>query len=137
MDRELFEKVKKKIEKETEVNADNIEAFPFRIPKLYFQILDIYSTEKRVLSELKGSLSTLYREKYHHYKFDVDFSVGNSKGDIEAYIFGDEDYHSKKLEYDFQSIVVEYLEKSLETIKNINFIINNYVAIQKLKHGLS
>ncbi len=135
MDREVFNKLKIKITKDTEVTPDNVETFSIKIPKLYFQLLDMYSNEKKILSEQRGLLAKTYKELIHYYKFDADFEIGKTKSDLESYVFGDDKYYNQKLEYDFQSIVVEYLEKTLDTVQKINFFINNHVAFLKIKHG--
>ena len=135
MDRDTFDRLKKKVTKDTNVTSENVDTFSITIPKMYFQLLDMYTTEKRLMTEQRGLIAKTYKELYHHYTFDVDFKVGGSKSEIESYIFGDDKYYNTKLDYDFQCIVVEYLEKTLDNIQKINFFISNHLNFLKLKHG--
>lgn len=140
---EDFEKLKKKVKEELELNPDNIEQQSIKSGTLHQKYLTVYMKELRIYNRLVAEKDRLYGELYHKYKYpSADDGIGfqfslDSKSEIDTYINSNEQYYKKRLDIQNQEIIVKYLEKVLDSINKMSFYIRNYIELMKIKHGLS
>lgn len=134
MTREEFDELRIEFKELTFIDDDNILDMARERPYLHSDYLNRYNKEILKLQQLKGKLDQLFGEKYKEIKFNSKFSW-STKGEIENQIYADDEYYTKKLEYDFQKTVVDFLGDSIDIIKGISFDIKNYTEYKMFLLG--
>jgi len=131
---EQLEKLKVKVNNDLQLTDANVLDKSLNLPILYQKYLDVFISQMRVFKNLERDKQNMYSKKYHHYKFEGDFQL-DSKGEIETYINGDDDYDELLRKYNVQALVIEYLENVLDNIKKLTFTIKNYVTFKMFLSG--
>ena len=132
---EEFEKLQKRVTRDLTLTKDNVMAKSIELPKLYTLYNRLYNRELNVLRNIGNQKHRLYKKLYHKYKFEGDFRL-DTKNEIEVYVLGDDDYSDLRIAYDTQSIIVDFLEKTLKSIQRTSFNIRDYIELQKFKKGI-
>jgi uncharacterized protein with ATP-grasp and redox domains len=76
----------------------------------------------------------LYRELYNYYKFQYE-KVLDSFSEIKTYIEGDDKYIELQKQIDEITIDYNFLEKTLENLKDKGYNLKNYIEWQKYLKG--
>lgn len=134
MTEEKFIKLKKVVMNDVKITEDNLLEKAKKIPFIYHRYLDLFIAETKKLKSLKIETEKLYAKKYHKFKFEHDFAL-NNKGEIDVYINGDDEYYEMKRKYNWQIIVVKYLEETLENINRMSFAVNNTIKLKEFYSG--
>lgn len=132
---EQLEDLKKQIMEETAITPDNAMAMSLKIPNLYMKYLDIYTAEKKKLKKYEQDLDQCFAEKFKHYRFHGDYKV-STKSEADSFVYGDPEYHAKRIRVDGQTVVVDYLHSVVSAISKMGFSINQYLEFVKLKNGI-
>lgn len=135
MSEEDFIKLQARTEKDTTIDADNVEEKVLALSKLYTRYNRRFHGQLKILKNINTKKVKLYKKLYHHYKFDGDFRL-DTKKEVEVYVYGDDEYGELRLEYDQQTRVVDFLEKTLGNIQRASFTIRDYIELQKFKKGI-
>ena len=135
MSDEEFKKLQIIAKRDTDINQDNVMEKSLEMTKLYTTYSRKYATQLGKLKNINIEKAKLYKKLYHHYKFDGDFRL-DTKKEIEGYVFGDTDYTELRLLADKQTIIVDFLEKTLGNIQRASFNIRDYIELQKFKKGI-
>ncbi len=113
-----------------------------QIPNLLQYYLTIYIDEKNLLNEYEENLKQLYAEIYHKYKFPspkdgIEFEYAlDSKNEIHLYVEGNKKYVEKSLIVQRQKLQVEFLDKSLQNIKDMQWSLKYALDQRKFFEGL-
>ena len=104
----------------------------------------LYSNQKFIMSNLNVELAQIYGDLYKCFKFsrqtaDLQKSYGitvneiwdNSKG-IETQISCNPAYVTKLKQVNQQKYILEFIEATLDNIKNLAFTIKNYIEYKKI-----
>lgn len=134
MTKEEFEILRADFRDITFIDDDNLLDMARERPYLHSDYLNRYNTELLKLNELKGKLDFMFGEKYKELKFNSKFSW-STKGEIENQIYSDDEFYKKKLEYNFQKTVVDFLGDSIDILKGISFDIKNYTEYKMFLLG--
>jgi hypothetical protein len=129
-----FARLKAIVEKELIINEDNLSDKSLKIPNLHQKYLDIYTKEMRILKDLSLKKTKKYSDLYHKNKFEGEYKLDYAK-EIETYVNGDPDYYKNCQEFNYQDIIVKFLESTLENIQKMNFTIKNYIEWRKFLAG--
>ena len=133
---EKFQDLKKFTKKQLNLTTDNVMEKSLMFNNLFIHYQNLYVSERRKLKDINNTMKKTYAELYHHYKFgEFDFKL-DSKTEIETYVFGDDKYYNLKLQYDKQSLQVEYIKSTMDQIQKTSFQIGHYIDLLKIKNGL-
>jgi len=141
-----YKKLKDYLEEELQFDPTNPQSLrdkQSKIPQLLQQFLTIYANEKEHLIWLQSRLKITHSEFFHKYKynrdkkgnpivnFDFDYNL-NTKGDIEVYVQGDDNYAKKALAVKKQELQVEFLDRSIQNIKDMSWALK--ASFEQLKY---
>ncbi len=130
-----FKSLQAKVNKDLTITPDNVMQKSLDLSKLYTEYSRRYYTQVSILKNINIEKVKLYKKLYHHYKFDGDFRL-DTKKEIEVYVLGDDLYCELRRDYEKQTIIVEFLEKTLSNIQRASFTIRDYIELQKFKKGV-
>lgn len=135
MDIEKFKELREFVSKESNITPDNVEQMVLKLPNLTFRFVNIYANEKRLLLKMERELEMIYAKTYERIKFDGDYKI-SSVTEADVLVKGDDQYHSAKIKFDQQKVIVDFISDSVDLFKKLNFNINYYLEFMKLKHGV-
>ena len=130
-----FKSLQAKVNKDLTITPDNVMQKSLDLSKLYTEYSRRYYAQVAILKNINIEKARMYRRLYHHYKFDGDFRL-DTKKEIEVYVLGDDLYCELRRDYEKQTIIVEFLEKTLSNIQRASFTIRDYIELQKFKKGV-
>ena len=112
-----------------------------RIPNLLQTYLTIYINQKEILNDLETRLKETYASLYHKYPtkgdgLEFEYNL-ETKNEINLYVEGNEDYIKKSLIVEKQRIQVEYLEKTLQNIRDMLWSLKYTIDQRKFFEGLN
>lgn len=134
-----FENLRKEIERDLNLNEDNLIEKSIQISNYYTKYLKVYSKELLILKKLFVEKEKRYNELYKKYRFSQDDKFGfelSTKSDIDAFICSNDEYYKKNVKYHSQEVVVKYLEETIKSINTMGFRIKNHIDLMKMKKGL-
>jgi len=123
------------VAKETKLDEDNVMAMALKIPNAQTRLLNKYSHEKQILTEMKNNLNVIYRDVYTQMRFHTDYNL-SSKTDLQVFASAEEKYHKAKMACDNQEIAVEYIQKAMDGIVKMGYSIKAYIELLKIKNGI-
>ena len=135
MDFKTLKMFEKNIESKLSATENNVHELALKLSVHEYSVVMIWSTEKKILDDLKQKEKFKYATLYKNLKWGGDSAI-STKGDAEALIFSDEDYHKLSVEISKQQHVVDVIEKTLDTIKKTGFSIKSYIELKKLREGI-
>ena len=112
-----------------------------KIPNLHQKYLDIYSKEKRKLSDLKTHWKVLFQQRWEVVISKngraPEHNIRISKSELEKhYVAADESLQKAEKILNEQEGKVDYLKSVLSMIENRSFHINNAISWRKFVAGL-
>ena len=134
MDKDKLKRIKLIIEDELKFDSGTILEKNRNIPKMYHMYLDIFLAENREYKKLVAQRDSLYAKKYHYFKYDYDYKL-DSKGEIDLFIKGDDEYNKLNLKVETQKLHAEFFEKTLDNIRTLSFSIKNHIEFKKFLAG--
>ena len=132
---EQLSKLKKAVGAHTKITPDNVMEKSLEIPNIHSKLLNLYYDEKKELKRMKSDLAVLYRDAYVQAKFHSDYNL-TTKTDFDTFAMVEEKYHKAKIECDNQELVVEYIEKAMDSVSKLGFHIKSYIELLKIKNGI-
>lgn len=127
--------LKKRFEKQIQINEDNVLEKSLEIVRLTSTYLNIFTKELKIRKQLEVEKDQLYGKLYHHYKFKFNFSLDSQK-EIDTYVKADDTYYQKCLDLSNQEVITQFLESILETLNKSGYSIKSYIELLKIKNGL-
>ena len=126
---------------DSHIDDKDLDNESLKIPNLHQKSLNIYSKEKRKLSDLKTHWKVLF-----HQRWEVviskngkapDHNIRISKSELEKhYVAADESLQKAEKILNEQEGKVDYLKSVLSMIENRSFHINNAISWRKFVAGL-
>lgn len=132
---EEFENLKTKAEEELKFDKTNVAEKNMMLPNMYQKWLGIFNTEASRLSIIRMDLEKKRGELYQFYKFD-DKAVHDTRQEIEGCIAANPEYLAIKAKEIKQVAIVDWLEGTLNNIKQLSFSLRNYIEFQKVQLGM-
>lgn len=86
------------------------------------------------LIEYEVKRSALYVKRYHHYKFEQNYTLSNAD-EIKKYVEGDEVYREENKKYQRKKLEIERLEDAIKGFKDRGWKINKEIEIYRLRNG--
>ena len=71
---------------------------------------------KEELRVLKSRRARVYKERYHHYKFEKDYTL--TVAEIKDYVGGDDKYRKSNRSYNLKELELEAIEDALAGFKD-------------------
>ena len=129
-----FTKLKVAISKDLEIKTDSVAlAKSANVPYIYQKYLDIFIKEVRLHKKLKRDKEKMYKNKYDYYRFSYNHAL--TAKEIDIFINGDDNYDELCRQYNWSSIIIEYLELTLKNISNLSFNISNRIKLRQFLNG--
>ena len=112
-----------------------------KIPNLHLKYLNIYSKEKRKVSDVKTHWKVLFQQRWEVVISKngkaPDHNIRISKSELEKhYVAADESLQKAEKILNEQEGKVDYLKSVLSMIENRSFHINNAISWRKFVAGL-
>jgi len=133
---EKFLNLQKRVQRDLELTADNVRTKILELPIMYTRYMKLYLDQRKILKEIKNDMLKMRKKRYHHYKFDGDFALGNTT-EINLYVDGDDKIWELTIVLDKQEAVVEYCKETVSQISKMSYLIKSYVELEKLRHGIT
>lgn len=126
---------------ETELGSESI-----KIPQLHNKYLVLMQDEKFLLQQMNIQFHQMKRLKWEYYtgKMDKDsldelgwqpFQLNVLKKDLDLYFNADEDLIELKGKIIYQESKIDFLENTLKTLNNRNWVIRNAIEWNKFIQG--
>jgi len=129
-----FADLKRHVEKSLHINDSNAIQLCQQIPLMYQQYLDLYLTELQTLKDIKAQKDILYGQLWHKYRRESEYEI-DSKHEIEAYIKREQSYYELSIKINKQEIISQFLELTVNNIKQLSFTIKTYLDFKKYLNG--
>lgn len=130
-----FEKLKKEAEAEMSFDKSNAAEKNILIPNLYQKWLGIFNVESSRLAVIRIDLEKKRGELYQFYKTE-DKVAHDTQKEIECCINSNPEYLDIKAKEIKQVAIVDYLEGTLNNIKQLSFSLRNFIEYQKIQLGM-
>ena len=126
---------------DSHIDDKDLDNESLKIPNLHQKYLDIYSKEKRKLSDLKTHWKVLFQQRWEvvvsKNGMAPDHNIRISKSELEKhYVAADESLQKAEKILNEQEGKVDYLKSVLSMIENRSFHINNAINWRKFVAGL-
>ena len=130
-----FESLKKTAEEELKFDKSNAAEKNILLPNLYQKWLGIFNTEASRLAVIRLDLEKKSGELYQFYK-NEDKIAHDTMKEIEGCIASNPEYLELKAKEIKQAAIVDYLEGTLNNIKQLSYSLKNFVEYQKIQLGM-
>ena len=126
---------------DSHIDDKDLDNESLKIPNLHQKYLDIYSKEKRKLSDLKTHWKVLFQQRWEVVISKngraPEHNIRISKSELEKhYVAADESLQKAEIILNEQEGKVDYLKSVLSMIENRSFHINNAISWRKFVAGL-
>jgi len=128
-----FDNIKNEIENELQIDEFNIRQKTLKSPILASRYLNHTLKEKNLLDKLNRTKDKLFKKLFIKYR--KGNNIANTKGEVESFINGDDDYIKIKARCQVQESRVNYLKEHVSIFRNLSYIYSTYVEHEKLKQG--
>lgn len=125
-----FKALKIKIDNFVDFDEAKAEATLLAIPKMYQELVDTFSKEMHVFNTIKQEYDVVIAELLKFYKFE-DKHAWNNKQEIDIRMKSDKRYLEMNEKLIKQKFVVDYLENSMNNVKNLSFTIKHWIEYKK------
>ena len=126
---------------ETELGSESI-----KIPQLHNKYLVLMQDEKFALQQMNIQFYQMKRLKWEYYTGKMDketldelgwqpFQLNVLKKDLDLYFDADEDLVELKGKIIYQESKIDFLENTLKTLNNRNWVIRNAIEWNKFTQG--
>lgn len=132
---EVFEKVKSKIKSDLSINESNVLLKTIEIPKLFIRYSELFVKQMEHYKLLLLSKDKLYGELYEKYKYKGQYNL-STKGEVEAFVYSDEEWISLNKECIKQECITKFLENVLSDVKQLSFNLKNFIEYKKYLEGV-
>jgi len=126
---------------DSHIDDKDLDNESLKIPNLHQKYLDIYSKEKRKLSDLKTHWKVLFQQRWEvvisKNGRPAEHNIRISKSELEKhYVAADESLQKAEKILNEQEGKVDYLKSVLSMLENRSFHINNAINWRKFVAGL-
>ena len=135
------DEIMKMWEEDTHIDDKDLDKESLNIPNVHQKYLNIYSKEKRKMSDLKTHWKNLFQQRWEVVISKngkaPEHNIRLSKTELERhYVAADEILQKAEKIMNEQEGKVEYLKSVLSMIENRSFHINNAISWRKFVAGL-
>ena len=136
-----LEKIMSMWEEDAHIDDKDLDNESLNIPNVHQKYLDIYSKEKRKLSDLETHWKVLFQQRWEAFISKngkaPEHNIRVSKTELERhYVAADDVLQKAEKIMNEQKSKVEYLKSVLSMIENRSFHINNAINWRKVVAGL-
>lgn len=131
------------MEEDSVIERDRLDSESLKIPRLQSKWLKIYSSEKKILNQLKLELRGLAHEKVEYYSGksapeiykEKPFHLKLLKSDIDKYVEADPEVIAKCSRIDEQEEKVYVVQEYIKAINQRSFNIRSAIDFMKWSSG--
>jgi len=128
-----LDEIQKMSDRDLKVHSTKLYKISMDVPNLHNKYYKLFSKERLSFKKLEGEYDQLFREKYHYYMIDYQYTL--DKKEVLIYIAGDVNIIKKKNQMEFSKEKLRALEGIIDNINRISFNIRNAIEFLKWTHG--
>ena len=122
-----------------QIDTNDLDTENFKVTVIHEKYLNIWSHFRLMLSDAEAKSKRMYKEKFEYYSGKAPAQVYKEnpfnhkvlKGDLNTYIWADDEYLKSKQKIDYLETCINYLENVLKQCSNRGFQIKNVIELKK------
>ncbi len=122
-----------------QIDTADLDTENFKVTVIHEKYLNIWSQFKLMLSDAETKSKILYKKKFEYYAgkapaavyAEKPFNHKVLKGDLNTYIWADEEWLRNTQKIDYLQTCINYLEQILKQCSSRGFQIKNYIDLRK------
>ena len=122
-----------------QIDTNDLDTENFKVTVIHEKYLNIWSHFRLMLSYAEAKSKRMYKEKFEYYSGKAPAQVYKEnpfnhkvlKGDLNTYIWADDEYLKSKQKIDYLETCINYLENILKQCSNRGFQIKNVIELKK------
>lgn len=143
-----IENIKQLVEQHLTIDGTELGDESIRIPQLHGKFLNIFHDESLVLRKLEADWRTLRKQKWEYYNGKMSqedlkelgwepFGHRILRQDIDIYMDSDPDMSKLNAKIELQKAKVDYLDATIKSINNRQWMIRNAIEWKKFMSGVT
>lgn len=124
------------------IDTNDLDTENFKVTVIHEKYLNIWSQFRLLLSDAEAKNKRMYKEKFEYYSgkapakvyAETPFNHKVLKGDLNTYIWADDEYIRTKQKCDYLETCINYLENVLRQCSNRGFQIKNVIELRKYEN---
>ena len=124
------------------IDQNDLDTENFKVTVIHEKYLNLRSQFKLMLSDAEVKKNRMYKHKFEYYSGKAPASVYQEKpfnykvlkGDLNTYIWADDEFIRTKQKMDYLETCINYLENVLKQCSNRGFQIKNVIELRKYEN---
>jgi hypothetical protein len=134
MTKEEFKALKLKAKADIDFTDENYHMKTMELPGILQYFTEKSLFEKSILIGIEDKRKEKFKKLYNHYKFD-DTVDWKNREEVNIQVGGDPDYRKIIREEESQTLIIEFVDKCINNIKTMGYMLRQYHDIKLLKNG--
>lgn len=142
-----IDQIKQLVEQELGIDPTELGDESIRVPKLHAKFMNIYHDETLLLRKYESEWRTLRKQKWEYYNGKMSqedlkelgwepFGHRILRQDLDIYMDSDPDMSKLNAKMELQKAKVDYLDATIKSINNRQWMIRNAIEWKKLLSGI-
>lgn len=143
-----IEQIKQLVEQELGIDPTELGDESLRVPKLHSKFMNIFHDESLLLRKYESEWRTLRKQKWEYYNGKMSqedlkelgwepFGHRILRQDIDIYMDSDPDMSKLNAKIELQKAKVDYLDATIKSINNRQWMIRNAIEWKKFMSGVT
>lgn len=143
-----IEQIKQLVEQELGIDPTELGDESLRVPKLHSKFMNIFHDESLLLRKYESEWRTLRKQKWEYYSGKMSqedlkelgwepFGHRILRQDIDIYLDSDPDMSKLNAKIELQKAKVDYLDATIKSINNRQWMIRNAIEWKKFMSGVT
>ena len=124
------------------IDQNDLDTENFKVTVIHEKYLNLWSQFRLMLSDAEMKKNRMYKQKFEYYSGkapskvyqDNPFNHKVLKGDLNTYIWADDEFIRTKQKMDYLETCINYLENVLKQCSNRGFQIKNVIELRKYEN---
>ena len=124
------------------IDQNDLDTENFKVTVIHEKYLNLWSQFRLMLSDAEMKKNRMYKQKLEYYSGkapskvyqDNPFNHKVLKGDLNTYIWADDEFIRTKQKMDYLETCINYLENVLKQCSNRGFQIKNVIELRKYEN---
>ena len=121
------------------IDQNDLDTENFKVTVIHEKYLNLWAHFRLLLSDAETRNKRMYKEKFEYYSGKAPAAVYQEKpfnfkvlkGDLNTYIWADDEFIRTKQKIDYLETCINYLENILKQCSNRGFQIKNVIELRK------
>ncbi|UNH61290.1 UvsY protein [Synechococcus phage S-SZBM1] len=134
-----LDEIREMWKEDCQIDMNDLDTENFKCTVIHEKYLNIYSHFRLMLSDAEVKNKRLYKQKFEYYSgkapakvyAENPFNHKVLKGDLNTYIWADDEFLKSKQKIDYLETCINYLEMILKQCASRGFQIKNFIDLRK------